>query len=361
MRPGFAHTLFFCLILLFAFGINFYVLGRLFSLFGIKRLLPAAIAAGVMVFLFIMALALQLSSGGLLSRMVYAAAVNWMGIAWLFFAALLLYEILRLFVPINPRLAGWFLVIVVGMATAAAMLNTQWVRVKKLPIPGPVDLRIVQLADIHVGSVRGAFLQKIVTQVNALHPDMVVITGDLLDHINARTRTELAVLQQLRAPVYFIMGNHEHYAQRDRVAAALTLLGVTVLRNQMIETQGITIIGLDDNRDSAALEEELTKLKPPFADFILLLTHRPIAVETLSRLGIHLTLAGHTHAGQLFPFNFIVAAAHRYFNGLYEDNGCYLYVTNGTGTWGPRMRLGTRSEITLVEISRTNAAGAVNP
>jgi predicted MPP superfamily phosphohydrolase len=289
----------------------------------------------------------------IISKVFYIIAANWLGILWLLFSTLIVYEIIRLFIKINPTTAGIAILTIVGLTTIYAMINAQLVRVKELVIPSSANLNIVQISDIHLGSTSERFLQKIIEKTNALKPDVVVITGDIADSYNERAVKTLQKLKNLRADAFFITGNHEMYAGSEKAVKALTQVNVKVLRNQLVDYNQIQIIGIDESTNLQNLGQILGQLNIDESKFCLLLSHRPIEPKILSDMKIDLALAGHGHGGQIFPFNYIVRFYQKYLSGLYKYGDSYLYVTTGTGTWGPRMRLGSRSEIVLVKVRKT--------
>ncbi len=286
----------------------------------------------------------------IVSRIIFIIAANWLGIMWLLFSTLIVYEIVRLFIKINPVTAGIAILTIVGLATISAMINAQLVRVKELVIPGNINLNIVQLSDIHLGSTSEKFLRRVIEKTNALEPNVVVITGDLVDGYNGKTEKALMKLKELKAITFFVTGNHEIYAGPEGAAEALGRMNVKVLRNQLVNYNDIQIIGIDESTDLQDVGWIVERLNRNKSKFCVLLSHRPISPKVLADTKINLELAGHLHGGQIFPFNYIVGLFHKYMSGLYKENGSYLYVTTGTGTWGPRMRLGSRSEIVLIKV-----------
>ncbi len=385
MRRLFSFATFFSIILLISFALNFYVLWRLCDLFKIKngstlRLgsTPSILlrtgslttgcsgqagspARGIIFWVVVIICSISLIGSSILrshfdnivSRIIYVIAANWLGIMWLLFSTLIVYEIVRLFIKINPFTAGIAILIVVAVTTIYAMINAQVIRVKELTIPGNTNLDIVQISDIHLGSVSENFLQRVIEKTNALRPDVIVITGDIADSYNEKTEKALQKLKDLKADVFFVTGNHEMYAGPEKATKTLTDANVRVLRNQLADYNQIQIIGIDESTDLREVGGIVERLKIDESKFCVLLSHRPIGPEKLADMRIELGLSGHMHGGQIFPFNYIVGLNHKYLAGLYKYNGSYLYVTTGTGTWGPRMRLGSRSEIVLIKIKKS--------
>jgi uncharacterized protein len=342
--------MFITVILLIAFGMNFYVLARLCGLFAIKKRLLFWAAVLLLSVSLIAATAYQSHYGNIFSRISYTIAAGWYGVLWLLFSALLVYEILRLFIKIKPHVAGIGILTIVELLVIYAIINAQLIRITSITIPGPCDVDIVQLSDIHLGSVSAGYLQRVIDETNALMPDMILITGDLVDNHNKTTQKAIGMLSGLSAPVLFVNGNHEYYAGKAKVNESIEKAGVKILSNEWAQYCSFIVAGIEysDNQDD--LEGFIKSLKTDESQYCILMSHGPVNPETVVKYGIDLTLTGHTHGGQIFPFNLVVKWAHPHLTGLHKYNGSYIYGTSGTGTWGPRMRLGTRSEIVLVKI-----------
>ena len=253
------------------------------------------------------------------------------------------------------------------LAAGAVRAATQVPGVKRvhIQIPGLPEafrgFRIVQLSDIHVGpTIDGDFVSGVVETVNGLKPDLVAITGDLVDGGVRELGDAVAPLAELRAPdgVYFTTGNHEYYSGVGPWMDFLPTLGVTVLRNTRVwierDASRIALAGVDDHTAagfggghgadySAALgglDEKET---------VILMAHQPKQIEAATTLGVDLVLSGHTHGGQLWPFGVLVRLAQPYVSGLHRhDDRAQIYVSRGTGFWGPPMRVGAPAEITEI-------------
>ncbi len=228
-------------------------------------------------------------------------------------------------------------------------------------IPGLPDVwkgkRIVQLSDIHLGDVyRANFLQGVVSQVNTVSPSMVVITGDLFDGMNDQLDSLAAPLGQIRAEkgVYFVTGNHETYIGVDIVRKALGVLLIRILDNEMVDIDGLTLIGMSYPERGTHFDPSgiLKKMQPSFVGKPnILLFHAPTNVDVFKTAGINLQLSGHTHLGQIFPFSLVTKGIyHGHDYGLYQNGDYSLYTTNGVGTWGPPMRVGNTPEIVVITL-----------
>jgi predicted MPP superfamily phosphohydrolase len=238
----------------------------------------------------------------------------------------------------------------------------------EVPIEGlPEDLegyRIAQISDIHVGpTIKGAWLRKIVARVNELDADLVAVTGDLVDGSVADLGRDVRPLGELRGKdgVYFVTGNHEYYSGAEEWCAYVEGLGLTVLNNahRVVARGGATMIvaGVTDYSAARILESHASDPRvavagAPPADLKILLAHQPRSYVDALRAGFDLQLSGHTHGGQFFPWNLFVRLAQPFSTGLHVVEQMAIYVSRGTGYWGPPLRGGVPSEITLLTLRR---------
>ena len=231
--------------------------------------------------------------------------------------------------------------------------------IKNLPIQLN-GLKIVLISDLHVTrSTSKKWLKDVVERVNSLKPDIVALTGDIADLKINKYGYLISDLRDTRSKYgnYSVYGNHEYYDNDiEDWHPLMTDLGFTVLQNEnkIIEHNGVQILlaGVTDpaakhfkneppNIEKALRNDTITSLS-------ILLTHQPLFVEEASKYGVDLQLSGHTHGGQFFPFIGIVKGVQKYFKGEYEYNGTKLYINQGTGSWGPQIRLGSTPEITEI-------------
>jgi predicted MPP superfamily phosphohydrolase len=230
--------------------------------------------------------------------------------------------------------------------------------------------RIVQISDIHIGPLLGrSFAAHLAQRVNALAPDLVAVTGDLVDGSAPRLASEVAPFADLRARcgVFFVTGNHDHYSGATHWSEAVTRLGMRVLRNERVEIgadgASFDLVGVDDHHAHFAgdgredLARALAGRDPERA--AVLLAHDPTTFRRARAQGIDLQLSGHTHGGQIWPFAWFVRLATPYVAGRYRDGRAQLYVSRGTGFWGPPLRLFAPAEITEITIrsERSDRAG----
>ncbi len=230
------------------------------------------------------------------------------------------------------------------------------VKIKDLKQP----YKIVQLSDIHIGGlIDKEFIQSIVQRVNELQPDIVVITGDLIDIDISLAHDTLSELQNLQSSygTYFVVGNHEYFHGVKNIIHAVNALGIRVLENENIyigeEEKGFNLAGVYDvmgyrtKTYEPDINAALNNLKKSPT---ILLAHQPRYIQEVND-SVDLMLSGHTHGGQLYPFRFLVKLQQPYIDGLHQHNEeLQIYVNKGTGFWGPPMRLGASSEITEIII-----------
>ncbi|MEM7260100.1 MAG: metallophosphoesterase, partial [Pseudomonadota bacterium] len=227
-------------------------------------------------------------------------------------------------------------------------------------------LRFAQISDVHIGSRTSRFLDHIIDLVNAQQPDFLCITGDFIDQPDIGV-DKLIPLKKFKGPIYYCIGNHERYEDLENIVERLQTLGLEVLRNRAIEAGEIQIIGIDDHQSAKQVGRVLPSIDVRHDLYTILLYHRPHGLVDAHRHGIDLKLSGHTHAGQIVPFHLAVNKVFEYSKGLYRHDSTFLYVNEGTGTWGPTLRLGTRSEITLFDIlprsteKQRGATAAITP
>lgn len=230
--------------------------------------------------------------------------------------------------------------------------------------------RIVQLSDVHIGPILGRnFAQQLVARTNALSPDLVAITGDLVDGGVRQLADEVAPLGGLRSRhgVYFVTGNHDHYSGARSWCRKAGELGMTVLRNQRVEIRDgeavFDLVGVDDHRGSVLGSDGGEDLVAALdgrdsARPAVLLAHDPSTFKRASGAGIDLQISGHTHGGQIWPFGHLVRLVIPFVAGRFQRNGAELYVSRGTGFWGPPMRLLAPAEITEIVLRRAPAPAA---
>ena len=251
----------------------------------------------------------------------------------------------------------------VRSALADVEVKEVGVKLERLP-PALSGLTIVQLTDMHIGPTIGRnFLEHVVERTNQAKPDAIVITGDLVDGSVASLRSHVEPLAKLRARhgVFFVTGNHEYYSGVEEWFAELERLGVRPLRNERVSigdrTASIDLAGVDD----ASARGMGPGHGPDYARALggaapdrelIFIAHQPSQIVHAARAGVGLQLSGHTHGGQIWPFGALVRLNQPYVAGLHRhDDRTQIYVSRGTGYWGPPMRLFCPAEITKVVLA----------
>ncbi|WP_433355369.1 metallophosphoesterase [Micromonospora saelicesensis] len=250
-----------------------------------------------------------------------------------------------------------------GIRTALGPPQLDRVRIPLAKLPRSMDgLRIATVSDIHLGPLRGrAHTERIVAAINRLDADIVAVVGDLVDGSVAELGSAAAPLRDLRSRYgsFFVTGNHEYYSGVEEWVQEVDRLGLRVLQNRRQEIQArggvLDLAGVNDltgastglaaGPDFAAALGDRDPSRP-----VVLLAHQPLAAKEAARYGVDLQLSGHTHGGQMVPFNLAVKLEQPVVSGLGEVDGTKVYVTNGAGFWGPPVRVGAEPQISLVEL-----------
>lgn len=254
-----------------------------------------------------------------------------------------------------------------GVAQVVRGFDLVEVEVRLNKLPQEFDgFRIVQVSDIHVGPTIGRdFIAELVRVANSQTPDLIAITGDLVDGSVKNLARHTAPLGQLRAEhgVYFVTGNHEYYSGADDWIEELERIGIPTLRNRSVELrkQGASVLlaGVTDHRagefgDPPDLKRALRGRRPE--QEVILLAHQPREIDQAQKHDVGLQLSGHTHGGQFWPWNWVVRLVQPVVSGLARFGRTQIYVNTGTGYWGPPMRSGTRSEMTLITLRSASEA-----
>jgi predicted MPP superfamily phosphohydrolase len=379
-------------------GMHFYLWTRLARDTGLPD--PARRAAGA-----VLALAAVAIPAGMIlarrlpfrtTRALAAVLFTWMGAAFLLFCGVLLADLLRLAAsgarwaidlaasrppaPADPArrlfvaraVAGGALVAAGGATARAVRSATGTPEVKEVPVklrrlpPRLSGFTLAQISDLHVGPTIGEKeVRRVVDLTNGLRPDAIVITGDLVDGGVAELRRATEHLGALRAPhgVYFVTGNHEYYAGVRPWLAELRRLGIRPLASERVVLgdrgpggASFDLAGVDDwsvthGEDGRwpALDAALRGRDPDRS--LVLLAHQPRGVTEAVASGVELQLSGHTHGGQIFPWSLLVSAVYPFSRGLYRQGDGHVYVSCGTGFWGPPMRLGAPAEVAKIVLT----------
>jgi len=326
---------------------------------------------------------LHAAAGGVLLQVgSFYFSVMLYGFLFVFFIDILrvadsLLQLFPAFIRRQPARSGaWALAGVVGavcLITVLGYLNALRPRIRMLEIavPKPAgvlkNLRIAMASDIHLGTIiRNSRLARIVSMINGLRPDIVLLPGDIVDEsVPAEEEEKMtATLASIRAPlgVYAVSGNHEYYGGIVKNSEYLRRGGVRVLNDEMVlVADAFTLAGRKDptaarfgqtRKSLAEILGPADKRRP-----IILLDHQPFRLEEAEANGVDLQLSGHTHAGQLFPLNLINRGVYEQNWGYWRRGTTHYYISCGVGTWGPPVRTGSRPEIVLIEITFGSKGG----
>ncbi len=350
------------------------------------RLLGMAVL-GFLAFLLVQRRSLNRLFPGALADVATVASYTWMGVALCLVLALLGADLARWLLALGQRfrapsappapapsvdedrrrfltqaVTGGAVLAGGGMAAygswrafSAPLLTEVAVKIPKLP-KALEGLSIVQLTDIHVGHfIQRRFMDELVRQTNALKPDLIAITGDLVDGNVPTLGGSVAALGNLKARFgsFFVTGNHDDSSGAEAWAEFLEKLGVQVLRNRHVSIGdaggSLDLLGVDDwsgkrrGKHGYDLDRALVGHDPERA--AVLLAHQPANFKVAAERGVDLQISGHTHGGQLFPMTLLIGLGWEHSAGLYQHGDSHIYVSRGCGFWGPPMRVGSPPEI----------------
>lgn len=291
--------------------------------------------------------------GGILIFLLLAVAVS---------------DLFYLIFKASPQTRGILSIGLTLMLLVYGLWNSYTIQVKEVVIPMQEltkEVRALHLTDVHLGNFRGEKqVERIVEKIKELNPDVVFNTGDMFDskaHFS-NGKDVLAAFRTLDIPHYFVYGNHDEYVGLKAVIEQMKDVNVIVLSNEITHFGELQIVGLNNmipdlntfdphtSSDAGTIEQILNDLNIKDSQPTIVLHHRPDGVEYMQRKGANLLLAGHTHAGQIFPFTFVAKLMFGYNTGLYKYEDMDIYVSEGIGTIFSPIRLGTSSEITIVRL-----------
>ena len=310
--------------------------------------------------------------------------LTWVGVLSMgFFSSLFVFTVLRDLVLLGAHLllpagqvaslvapsARWTLALTAAVTVAGLLVARRRPQVVdvEIPVTGlPAALHgfsIAQISDMHVGpTIKRRFVERIVALVNGLKADLVAVTGDLVDGSVQQLSSHTAPLAGLTARhgVYFVTGNHEYYSGERAWTAEIKRLGLQVLKNEHVvlthNGASLVLAGVTDlsahHFDAAEYSDPAAALRgsPADAGAKILLAHQPNSATAAARAGFDVQLSGHTHGGQFWPWNLFVGFFQPFTGGLYRLKNLWIYVSRGTGYWGPPNRFGVPSEISRIRL-----------
>ena len=306
---------------------------------------------------------------GALARTLEVIGANWVGVAFLLFVCFLATDLVTGFGYFLPRLApvirGWGVVAalvlcLIGMVQARRDPVVRHYEVRLANLPPERDGTVLVLAtDLHLdGELGERWLATRVEQIQAERPDIIIFGGDILEGHRRFDQDFLQHLQRLSAPLgkWAVTGNHEYYGGFAESVRLLEKAGFRVLRDEWAQLQpGLVIAGVNDltarrrfGMDGNFVQQALAGR--PAGSATIFISHTPWEADRAAQAGSGLMLSGHTHNGQIWPFNYVVKRVHPLLGGRYEIGGMTVIVCRGTGTWGPRIRLWNRSELVRITL-----------
>lgn len=360
----------------------------LFSIQSIKIKIFLLVLYGLLALSFFANLMLARLADNIFTNFLYLLSALWIGILiylliGLAVACLTVLIFKNVYPPIKIIMALVSLVCSLGLVGYAywnarhPIIKNLDVTIQNLPASWK-NKNIVQISDLHLGRLNGpGFFENIVKQVNQQNPEIIVITGDLFDALGNHISSFISLLNQLKATngVYFVNGNHESYLDVNNINKIIQETQIRVLNNELVEIEGLQLVGINF---AGFLEEQSPNILQTIKGFDgkksnILLYHEPVGLgrtgntngnghsnlyfgpkldfTVQKKNNIDLQLSGHTHAGQFWPFTFIAKMIYQGKHyGLFQDENFQLYVSSGTGTWGPPIRLGAPAEIVNITL-----------
>ena len=375
-----SFLIFFGTVLLNYFSVNFLIFSRGLQAFALSPVWKKSyiITFWVIVSCFIIGEILEHTHSSIASEWIYRIGAFWLAFMLYFSLSILLFDVIRLlnyFFHFLPEMTqtlrfrlGLVTVAIVSLIVLSGHINALCTRVKEisLTIPkkvtGSHEMKIAMASDIHLGALIGENREaRLVSIINEQKPDLVLLCGDLVDgDIGSALRKNLGKhLQEIKTPmgVYAIAGNHEYIGGIQRTLPYLESLNIKILRDQTITlSNGVQIVGRDD-RDNRrmgdangrkSLKELMTTLDKTAP--VIVMNHQPFNLEEAVTEGVDLHLSGHTHHGQLWPFNYVTKAMFELSWGFLKKGGTNFYVSSGFGSWGPPVRIGNTAEVVIFNI-----------
>ncbi len=325
------------------------------------------IALGLLSISFVPASLIENLHNNIFTRTLYRLAAVWLGfLNYLVITAMVFYIALAILLPF-----GWGMATVrlIGRALFAAAIvialyglyNARRIAVARLEVKSDKlprswrGRRAVWVSDLQLGQIYGRrFSERIAEKIRKLDPDILFVGGDLYDGVAIDLDDSIRSFAELKPSLgkYFILGNHEEFSDNAKYLEAVQRAGMRALVDESLEVDGIQLVGVDYKSTSkrASFRHILGELIRDKNKFYILLKHSPSYVDVAEQEGIGLMISGHTHQAQMWPYNYVTRLIYKgYDHGLHRVGQMLQYTSSGTGTWGPPLRVGTRSEIVLID------------
>lgn len=367
MKKFLLITIFIILFSIIYSSLHYYVYSQIVSGLSLSRF-----AARILMLIMVCGI-ISFFTGEFLSRnygisLLILPAFIWMGFLVIAFSIFIAADIIKLFYTL-PKYETTevllFLIAIIGSYSLVKGIKLPIIRNTEISVPN-ISLQkdgfnIVQLSDLHLDKIKSIeWLRQVIIKSNSCKPDLVLITGDIIDLEYQHLQVYTPIMRKLQAKygVFSVTGNHEYYAGVQNYKKFINDCNITDISNKKVLIDNeIQLVGVPDEA-----AQQFQNVKPELIKTLqtcdldkttILLSHQPLHFEKAVELGINLQLSGHTHAGQIPPMDLLVHIVFKYTYGLYHFNGASIYTTCGTGTWGPPMRLFSRSEIVCHHLSST--------
>ena len=361
--------------MLIYFSTNYYLFVRGLQAFALNQSMKRwyIILFWVIVASFIAGSFLERLASSAFSEWVYRIGSFWLAYMLYLVLAVVIIDLVRvanyffhflpLFTSIMRFRLGAFVFSLVSIIVIAGHINALWINVKEIPltihkkVTGPSEVKILMASDIHLGALIGERREKkLLDIVREQKPDMVLLCGDLVDgEIAPVLRKNLGKhIQEMNTPLgtYAILGNHEYIGGIDKTLPYLQSINIKVLMDQAVTLpDGIQLVGRNDrsagrgSNGPKPLSELLAGIDP--SKPVIVMNHQPFNLQEAADANVDLHLSGHTHHGQLWPFNYLTQAIFEVSWGLAKKGSTNFYVSSGYGTWGPSVRVGNRPEVVI--------------
>jgi len=375
---NFSFLIFFGIVLLIYSSVNYYLFVRGLQVFSLSQPMKRwyIILFWTVVSMFIAGSVLERTATSAFSEWIYRIGAFWLAFMLYLVIAVVLIDLVRIFnyffhflpefTEIMKLRLGVIVFSVVSVIVIAGHVNALWINIKEIPltihkkVSGSPDVKILMASDIHLGALIGERREKrLLDIIREQKPDLVLLCGDLVDgEIAPVLRKNLGRhIQEIKTPlgVYAILGNHEYIGGIDKTLPYLTSIHIRVLIDETITLpNGIQLVGRNDHSSGRGhqapkpLSELLSGIdqsKP-----IIVMNHQPFNLQEAADNKVDLHLSGHTHNGQLWPFNYLTEAIFELSWGFLKKGDTNFYVSSGFGTWGPTVRIGNRPEVVVFKL-----------
>ena len=276
-----------------------------------------------------------------------------LGIGFISFLIISISLLINSFSSISQKSIGVMSLIIIMAISIYGMLNARRILLKKITIKSSKinkNYNIIFISDVHLGTNTSKHLSKILSKIKTLEYDFLLIGGDLIDSSSFKLN-DLNLFNKIKKDIYFVNGNHEYYLKgfKNKIEQ-LKKFKIKVLKNSSMQINEINLIGIDDLQSIHSKIKFVEKLNKKNL-FNLVLSHKPDIWDNIKSKN-DLMLSGHTHNGQIFPFNFLVKLKFKFIYGVYEYKKSKLYVSSGVGCWGPKLRIGSSNEIINIQLTK---------